>query len=215
MSLGRPYKDEVKGLHGLGRRGAHACTRIFPSRGLEGRGSAVPWRAPPAGLPCGLESPTRSEGGGGGLQYLAPPAGLPCGLGSPSGGRCLAPTSAAPLGSPKHPSPRRRPRKRSEDQVSLKAPRQATGRAPESTAETAFDFSSTVHSRRLSTLVYHSAHGVSNIPPNIRRTFPAGGLPLAGRQSNPGLATDPSPEKAFDYVSTVNDNFQTEKKPIP
>eukprot|EP00976_Prorocentrum_cordatum_P003649 71293-Prorocentrum_minimum.AAC.1 len=33
----------------------------------------------------------------------------------------------------------------------------------------AFDFNSTVDSCRLSTLAYHSAHGVSNIPPNIQR----------------------------------------------
>ena len=59
--------------------------------------------------------------------------------------------------------------------------------APESTAKKAFDFNSTVDSRRLSTLVYHSAHGISNIPPNIRRIFPADRLPLAGRQSTPGL----------------------------
>eukprot|EP00976_Prorocentrum_cordatum_P087130 1186778-Prorocentrum_minimum.AAC.1 len=46
--------------------------------------------------------------------------------------------------------------------------------APESTPKKAFDFNSTVDSRRqASTLVDHSAHGISNIPPNIRRTFPA------------------------------------------
>eukprot|EP00959_Pyramimonas_sp_CCMP1952_P147826 3093807-Pyramimonas_sp.AAC.1 len=60
---------------------------------------------------------------------------------------------------------------------------QATG----STAKKAFDFSSTVDSRRLSTLVYHSAHVISNIPSNIRRIFPADRLPLASRQSTPGL----------------------------
>eukprot|EP00959_Pyramimonas_sp_CCMP1952_P151442 3168950-Pyramimonas_sp.AAC.1 len=32
---------------------------------------------------------------------------------------------------------------------------------------------------RQSTLVYHSAHGISNIPPNIRRIFPATRLPHA------------------------------------
>ena len=47
----------------------------------------------------------------------------------------------------------------------------------ESTAKKAFDFNSTVDSRRLSTLVYHSAHGVSNIRPNIRRIFPVDRLP--------------------------------------
>eukprot|EP00976_Prorocentrum_cordatum_P082339 1184772-Prorocentrum_minimum.AAC.5 len=46
-----------------------------------------------------------------------------------------------------------------------------TSQAPESTAKKA-DFNSTVDSRRLLTLVYHSAHDVSNIPPNIRRIFP-------------------------------------------
>ena len=51
------------------------------------------------------------------------------------------------------------------------------GQAPESTAKKAFDFNSTVDSRRLSTLVYHSAHGISNILPNIRRVFPADRLP--------------------------------------
>eukprot|EP00976_Prorocentrum_cordatum_P111726 1195414-Prorocentrum_minimum.AAC.4 len=40
---------------------------------------------------------------------------------------------------------------------------------------------------RQSTLVYHSAHGISNIPPNIRHIFPADRLPLVGRQSTPGL----------------------------
>eukprot|EP00959_Pyramimonas_sp_CCMP1952_P446142 9340783-Pyramimonas_sp.AAC.1 len=40
---------------------------------------------------------------------------------------------------------------------------------------------------RLPTLVYHSAHGISNIPSNIRRVFPTDRLPLAGRQSTPGL----------------------------
>eukprot|EP00976_Prorocentrum_cordatum_P083716 1185353-Prorocentrum_minimum.AAC.1 len=40
---------------------------------------------------------------------------------------------------------------------------------------------------RQSTLVYHSAHGISNIPSNIRRIFPVDRLPLAGRQSTPGL----------------------------
>eukprot|EP00959_Pyramimonas_sp_CCMP1952_P090168 1887555-Pyramimonas_sp.AAC.2 len=59
--------------------------------------------------------------------------------------------------------------------------------APELTAKKAFDFNSTVNSRRLSTLVYHSAHDISNIPRNIVRIFPADGLPLAGRQSTPGL----------------------------
>eukprot|EP00976_Prorocentrum_cordatum_P091116 1188392-Prorocentrum_minimum.AAC.3 len=39
--------------------------------------------------------------------------------------------------------------------------------APESTAKKAFDFNSTVDSRRLSTQVYHSAHGISNILPYI------------------------------------------------
>eukprot|EP00976_Prorocentrum_cordatum_P062971 1176914-Prorocentrum_minimum.AAC.6 len=61
--------------------------------------------------------------------------------------------------------------------------------APESTAKKAFDFNSTVDSRRLSTLVYHSAHGISNIPSNILRIFPVDILPLAGRQSTPGLVT--------------------------
>eukprot|EP00976_Prorocentrum_cordatum_P083852 1185405-Prorocentrum_minimum.AAC.1 len=32
----------------------------------------------------------------------------------------------------------------------------------------------------------HSAHGFSNIPPNIRRIFPVDRLPMAGRQSTPG-----------------------------
>eukprot|EP00976_Prorocentrum_cordatum_P108391 1194835-Prorocentrum_minimum.AAC.3 len=41
---------------------------------------------------------------------------------------------------------------------------------------------------RLSTLAYHSAHSISNIPSNIRRIFPVDRLPLAGRQSTPGLA---------------------------
>eukprot|EP00976_Prorocentrum_cordatum_P046364 937231-Prorocentrum_minimum.AAC.3 len=59
-------------------------------------------------------------------------------------------------------------------------------RAPESTAKKAFDFNSTVGSRRLSTLVNHSAHNISNISPNIRRLFPVDRLPLAGRQSTPG-----------------------------
>eukprot|EP00976_Prorocentrum_cordatum_P112717 1195579-Prorocentrum_minimum.AAC.4 len=45
--------------------------------------------------------------------------------------------------------------------------------APESTAKKAFDFNSTVDSRRLSTLVHHSAHDISNILPNIRGIFPA------------------------------------------
>eukprot|EP00959_Pyramimonas_sp_CCMP1952_P079765 1668021-Pyramimonas_sp.AAC.1 len=36
-------------------------------------------------------------------------------------------------------------------------------------------------------VVYHSAHGISNIPPNIRRKFPTDRLPLAGRQSTLGL----------------------------
>eukprot|EP00959_Pyramimonas_sp_CCMP1952_P447342 9366536-Pyramimonas_sp.AAC.1 len=45
-------------------------------------------------------------------------------------------------------------------------------------AKKAFDFNSTVDSRRLSKLViYHSAHGVSNILPNIRRIFPVDRLP--------------------------------------
>eukprot|EP00959_Pyramimonas_sp_CCMP1952_P196478 4108065-Pyramimonas_sp.AAC.1 len=43
--------------------------------------------------------------------------------------------------------------------------------------------------RRLSTLLYHSAHGISNIPSNITRIFPADRLPLAGRQSTPRLGT--------------------------
>ena len=42
-------------------------------------------------------------------------------------------------------------------------------------------------SRRLSTLVYHSAHSISNNPSNNRRIFPADRLPSAGRQSTPGL----------------------------
>eukprot|EP00976_Prorocentrum_cordatum_P090676 1188213-Prorocentrum_minimum.AAC.2 len=42
----------------------------------------------------------------------------------------------------------------------------------------------------LLTLVHHSAHGISNIPPNILRIFPADRLPLAGRQSTPGLGTE-------------------------
>eukprot|EP00976_Prorocentrum_cordatum_P106842 1194531-Prorocentrum_minimum.AAC.8 len=46
-------------------------------------------------------------------------------------------------------------------------------------AKKAFEFNSTVDSRRLSTLVYHSAHSISNIPPNIRRIFPADRLPHA------------------------------------
>eukprot|EP00976_Prorocentrum_cordatum_P099722 1191944-Prorocentrum_minimum.AAC.1 len=46
-------------------------------------------------------------------------------------------------------------------------------KTPESTAKKAFDFNSTVHSRRLLTLVYHSAHSISNTPPNVRRVFPA------------------------------------------
>eukprot|EP00976_Prorocentrum_cordatum_P074206 1181418-Prorocentrum_minimum.AAC.2 len=45
-----------------------------------------------------------------------------------------------------------------------------------------------VHVRLLLHLVYHSAHGISNIPLNIRRLFPAARPPLAGRQSTPGLA---------------------------
>eukprot|EP00976_Prorocentrum_cordatum_P007709 153662-Prorocentrum_minimum.AAC.4 len=64
-------------------------------------------------------------------------------------------------------------------------------RTPESThdgQQGAFDFNSTVDSRRrLSTLVYHSAHVISNILSNIRRIFPIDRLPLAGRQSTPGL----------------------------
>eukprot|EP00959_Pyramimonas_sp_CCMP1952_P093858 1963633-Pyramimonas_sp.AAC.2 len=32
-------------------------------------------------------------------------------------------------------------------------------------------------------VIYHSAHVISNIPPNIRRIFPVGRLPLVGRQS--------------------------------
>ena len=65
--------------------------------------------------------------------------------------------------------------------------------AKESTAKKAFATSiqqSTVDSCRLSTLVYHSAHSVSNIPPDIRHIFPADRLPvchMAGRQSTPGL----------------------------
>eukprot|EP00976_Prorocentrum_cordatum_P083351 1185202-Prorocentrum_minimum.AAC.1 len=70
--------------------------------------------------------------------------------------------------------------------------------APESTAKKAFDFSSTVDRRRLSTLVYHSAHGISNIPSNIRRIFPADRLPLAGRQTTPGLGA---------YTSTLMLHF--------
>ena len=66
--------------------------------------------------------------------------------------------------------------------------RRGRHQAPESTAKKAFDFNSTVDSRRLSTLVYHSAHGISNIPSNIRRIFPVDRLPWAGRQSTPGLA---------------------------
>eukprot|EP00976_Prorocentrum_cordatum_P012820 256344-Prorocentrum_minimum.AAC.1 len=58
--------------------------------------------------------------------------------------------------------------------------------APESAARKAFDFNSTVDRRRLSTLVYHSTHGISNIPLNIRRIFPVDRLPLAGRQSTSG-----------------------------
>ena len=65
------------------------------------------------------------------------------------------------------------------------------GQAPESTAKKAFDFNSTADSRRpSSTLAYHSAHGISNIPSKIRRTFPANRLPLAGRQSTPGLVME-------------------------
>eukprot|EP00959_Pyramimonas_sp_CCMP1952_P451824 9459789-Pyramimonas_sp.AAC.6 len=51
------------------------------------------------------------------------------------------------------------------------------GRALESTAQKAFDFNSTVDSRRLSTLINHSAHDIPNILPNIRRIFPADRLP--------------------------------------
>eukprot|EP00976_Prorocentrum_cordatum_P062704 1176818-Prorocentrum_minimum.AAC.3 len=54
----------------------------------------------------------------------------------------------------------------------------AAPQAPELTAKKVFDFNSTVHSRRLSTLVYHSAHGISNILPNIRRIFPTDRLPI-------------------------------------
>eukprot|EP00976_Prorocentrum_cordatum_P090877 1188291-Prorocentrum_minimum.AAC.3 len=68
--------------------------------------------------------------------------------------------------------------------------RRRSDQAPESMAKKAFDFNSTVDSRRLSTLVYHSAHGISNIPSNIQRIFPADRLPLAGRQSTPGLGSD-------------------------
>eukprot|EP00976_Prorocentrum_cordatum_P114581 1195869-Prorocentrum_minimum.AAC.2 len=50
-------------------------------------------------------------------------------------------------------------------------------RAPESATKKAFDFNSTVDSRRLSTLVYHSARSISNIPPNSRHIFPADGPP--------------------------------------
>eukprot|EP00959_Pyramimonas_sp_CCMP1952_P199649 4176128-Pyramimonas_sp.AAC.1 len=48
------------------------------------------------------------------------------------------------------------------------------------------------NSRQSSTVdtVNHSAHSISKIPPNIRRIFPAGGLPLAGGQSTPGLGED-------------------------
>eukprot|EP00959_Pyramimonas_sp_CCMP1952_P308764 6461883-Pyramimonas_sp.AAC.4 len=59
--------------------------------------------------------------------------------------------------------------------------------APESTTKKALDFSSTVDSRRLSTLVYRSAHGISNTPLNNGRIFPADRLSLAGRQSTPEL----------------------------
>eukprot|EP00976_Prorocentrum_cordatum_P080958 1184185-Prorocentrum_minimum.AAC.2 len=65
-----------------------------------------------------------------------------------------------------------------------------TDRAPESTAEKAFDFNSTVDSRRLSTLVYHSAHSISIFPSTIGCIFPADRMTLAGRQSTPGLDTD-------------------------
>eukprot|EP00959_Pyramimonas_sp_CCMP1952_P265737 5555952-Pyramimonas_sp.AAC.1 len=37
-------------------------------------------------------------------------------------------------------------------------------------------------------LVYHSVRSISNIPLDIRRIFPVDRLPLAGRQSTPGLA---------------------------
>eukprot|EP00959_Pyramimonas_sp_CCMP1952_P181814 3801541-Pyramimonas_sp.AAC.2 len=39
----------------------------------------------------------------------------------------------------------------------------------------------------VSSLVYRSAHGISNIPSNIRRIFPSDRLSLAGRQSTSGL----------------------------
>eukprot|EP00959_Pyramimonas_sp_CCMP1952_P284287 5942614-Pyramimonas_sp.AAC.2 len=53
----------------------------------------------------------------------------------------------------------------------------------------AFNFNSTVDSRRLSTLVYHSTHGISNILSNIRRIFPADRLPLADSRLR-GLMVD-------------------------
>ena len=59
--------------------------------------------------------------------------------------------------------------------------RSIAGQAPESTAKKAFDFNSTVDSRRLSTLVVnHSAHGISNLLPNL--------FPPACRQTATWLA---------------------------
>eukprot|EP00976_Prorocentrum_cordatum_P061509 1176337-Prorocentrum_minimum.AAC.2 len=57
---------------------------------------------------------------------------------------------------------------------------------------------------RQSTLVYHSAHGILNIPPNIRRTFPADRLPLAGRQSTPRLGVTDSGPTCTDASVTSN-----------
>ena len=42
-------------------------------------------------------------------------------------------------------------------------------------------------------LPYHSAHGISNIPSNIRRMFPVHRLPLAGRQSTFAGVDDTKP----------------------
>eukprot|EP00976_Prorocentrum_cordatum_P048156 972349-Prorocentrum_minimum.AAC.1 len=81
---------------------------------------------------------------------------------------------------------------------------------------------------KLSTLVNHSAHGISNIPSNIRRIFPAERLPLAGRQSTPGLeqegprlffrllfnpATPPSPVKS--PLLPVKSHLPPVKSPLP
>eukprot|EP00959_Pyramimonas_sp_CCMP1952_P125214 2617969-Pyramimonas_sp.AAC.2 len=39
-------------------------------------------------------------------------------------------------------------------------------------------------------VVYHSAHGISNIPPNIRRTFPANRLPHGWPTVDSGACDD-------------------------